>query len=305
MLGIACFTRRRLLGLIVLLAVAQAHDALLEQTAWRRPATPRAPPPPVVTVRVASCCAALAPPADPAAIPVTLRSARTQHLRHRAPNSHPKPATALPSRSEPHHSQHLPTPITLDFFWQVGDVTLPAQLRWQHDHGRYTLSLETAPDGPPRTTSWLRSRGQLDTLGIRPERFTVRRAPASERALTFVRNDTDVTVAFSAHTYTRTAPADGQDALSWLPHWLSRLASGQAENRVDVADVDGRLQQWQFLSDPADPWHWETMALPDQTTVALWLSPEAPHWPLRMIITPPWGMPWALWRSTPQVGATE
>lgn len=197
----------------------------------------------------------------------------------------------------------------LNLQWQLepatGTPSQPAQLRWAPADTRYQLSLVITADTRSRTASWLRSEGHLQPHGLAPVRHTARQGPASERALTFIRRDGQVDVAFSALTDTRSATLEVQDALSWLPQWLGQLAVGRAHDPIEVADVDGSLRPWQFIVDPDDPWHWETLPMPRQTTVALWLSPAAPHWPHRMVITPPWGAAWVLWREPPQTGAAD
>lgn len=291
-------------ALCLLVMVGMAHLWLL---GWR-PIKPlqrtQAPSPPAVTVRLA-----VSMPSKPAQ-PVATETATRQLQGPRSPAA-PRGKVVITPTAESTPQQaldlrpHLPAPVVLDLLWQQGPVTRPAKLHWQIEANRFMLSLETTPDPPARSASWLRSQGSVQALGLAPARHTVRRAPASERALTFIREGAQVEVAFSAHTYTRLAPADVQDALSWLPQWLARLAAGRAEQTLEVAHVEGHIHPWQFTPDAADPWHWQTTDVPDQTRAELWLSPEVPHWPTRMIITPAWGAAWVLRRPTPQTGAPD
>lgn len=290
-----------MLTLCLLVVVGMAHLWLLGWRPIKPPPRTQAPPPPAVTVRLATSMQRA--PAQPVATEPSTRPLREP----RSPG--PLGTGVTPPAAAPTQAldlrPYLPAPLVLDFLWQQGPATQPARLHWQIETDSFMLSLETTPDTPARAASWLRSQGGLQAQGLAPARHTVRRAPASERALTFIREGADVAVAFSARTYTRQVSDDVQDTLSWLPQWLARLAASRAEQPLEVAHVEGHVHRWQFMPDAADPWHWQTTNMPDQTSVELWLSAEAPHWPTRMIVTPAWGAAWVLWRPAPQAGAPD
>lgn len=284
--------------------VGMAHLWLLGWRPVKPPPLTQAHPPQAIVVRLTA--PKPSQPAPPVAATTAPRPRRAPPVASpRGTAGAPPLAIATPPPHTPNLLPYLPAPVVLNLLWQQGPATRPARLRWQIDADGFVLSLETTPETPARSASWLRSQGSLRVHGLAPARHSVRQAPGSEQALTFIREGGDVAVAFSARTYTRPAPADVQDALSWLPQWLARLAAGRPEQPIEVADVAGRVHPWQFRPDEADPWHWRTEAVADQTAIELWLQPEAPHWPLRMVITPAWGAPWVLWRSAPQAGAVD
>lgn len=248
-------------------------------------------------------------PSRPARAALQVRAVATPPL------AAPAPARASGSARRGRHAQAVaptprspsfvpPPPVTLDYRWEHGDLALPARLVWAVHGSRYSLSLETVGPGT-RAAAWLRSEGTWDVDGLHPGRHTARRPRNSERALTFVRESDATEVAFSTRTTRTPVPADAQDGISWLPHWLGLLQTQGVSRPVTVADTDGQVRGLHLVAPATQALHWlATAEGPRDSTVEVWLSAEPPHWPTRLLIVTPWGGSTQWCRTAPDDGAS-
>jgi hypothetical protein len=271
-----------------------------------------APPPPRGAAAVAA-----ANPAPPPAVPLPRRpgfgaadhsAARPapalQPTQALAVNAETQPATGGPPSEAPVYATRPPPTTTLRYTLQRGAQQGHAELQWQVDDGRYSLSLRSevnSPVGTPgkgSTGPGSASVGRLDANGLAPDRHTESRRGRELRAVNFQRDTARVT--FSGTRGELPLQAGAQDRLSWLLQLAAIAeanpalrAAGQAL-RVEVIGTRGDAEIWVFtvlgredLSLPVgaapDTLHLRREAQrPYDTHADVWLDPTRQHLPVRV-----------------------
>ena len=225
----------------------------------------------------------------------------------------PAPA-ASPEDPEaaPVYATRPPPTTTLRYTLQRGAQQGHAELQWQVDEGRYSLSLRSEIDNPGNSPGGnavgnpgsstagpgSASVGRLDANGLAPDRHTESRRGRELRAVNFQRDTARVT--FSGPRSELPLQAGAQDRLSWLLQ-LAAIAEAnpalRAEGqsiRVFVIGTRGDAETWTFtvlgrddltlpVGKTANTLHLrrEPQRLYD-THADVWLDPARQHLPVRV-----------------------
>lgn len=238
---------------------------------------PAPPPPPAPAVEAV----ATQPAAEPAAVAAA-------------------EASAAPALDIPVYATRLPGAGTWRYKLSRGIASGDAQLDWRPDEAqqRYTLHLEGFIAGVT-VLDWV-SSGALDSAGIAPERFVIRRRGRDSQAANFQRDAGKIT--WSGPTHEAPLLPGVQDRLSWMlqlpavieaaPH---RFGAGTSVVLM-VIGARGGADVWTFNVVGADRVG-DTPALklrrearkPRDVQVEVWLDPARAHLPLRALLTQPEG----------------
>jgi Protein of unknown function (DUF3108) len=256
------------------------------------PKVPRTRPPPPKPV--ASAVPESAPP--PASAVVVADSPSVPELPAATATSEPPPAPAI---DVPVYATRLPPPGTWRYRLTRGIASGDAQLTWlPTEQQRYEMRLEGLIAGVT-VLDWV-SSGAIDSAGIAPERFVIRRRGKDSQAANFQRDAGKVT--FSGPTHELPLIAGVQDRLTWmlqLPAVIEaapqRFGAGGSVVLM-VIGARGGADVWTFNVSGAEQLG-EIAALklvrearkPRDVQVEVWLDPARGHIPLRALLTQPEG----------------
>lgn len=126
-----------------------------------------------------------------------------------------------PGQPPPVYPTRVPPPVVLNYSLRMNEQVGQARLVWQHQDGRYQLSLSAwGPGGP-----WLeqRSEGGFDAAGLAPERFIDRRRGRGWRSANFQRERG--LISFSGPRQSYPAWPGAQDRLSWIAQLAAIMAA--------------------------------------------------------------------------------
>lgn len=217
-----------------------------------------------------------------------------------------------PGQPPPVYPTRVPPPVVLNYSLRMNEQVGQARLVWQHQDGRYQLSLSAwGPGGP-----WLeqRSEGGFDAAGLAPERFIDRRRGRGWRSANFQRERG--LISFSGPRQSYPAWPGAQDRLSWIAQLAAIMAAtgsdkslapapdptqalpGVAATPLDIFVVDARGlgDVWQLQAGAAQalgttlgpvqaqPWQREPPR-PEGLRVQAWLDPARGHWPVLLRLT--------------------
>jgi hypothetical protein len=208
--------------------------------------------------------------------------------------------TTAPTIDVPVYATQLPAPATWRYALSRGIASGEAQLSWRPDAAaqRYDLRLEGYIAGVS-VLDWV-STGALDTAGIAPERFVIRRRGRDSQAANFQRDAGKIT--WSGPTHEVPIVPGVQDRLSWmvqLPAVVEaapqRLGAG-ANVVLMVIGARGGADVWTFrVAGPDTVDGMPALKLvrearkPRDLHVEVWLDPARGHIPLRASLTQPEG----------------
>ena len=201
-----------------------------------------------------------------------------------------------PTIEVPVYPTQLPPPGRWHYRLQRGLVTGEGELQWTLEAGtRYALRLEGRVAGVT-VLDWA-SRGALDSAGIAPERFAIRRRGRDTQAANFQRDAGKIT--FSGPTTEAPLLPGAQDRLSWMLQ-LAGIVAAQPEQFTAagarivlfVAGARGDADVWAFVVQGTEGVN-GVAALkllreprkPLDTRVEVWLDPADHHLPLRALLT--------------------
>jgi hypothetical protein len=258
------------------------------------PKVVRAPPP-----RRAASAAPLQTPAPPPPAAPAVEAVATLPAAEPAAVAAAEPSAA-PALDIPVYATRLPAAATWRYKLSRGIASGDAQLDWRPDDAqqRYSLRLEGFIAGVT-VLDWV-STGALDSAGIGPERFVIRRRGRDSQAANFQRDAGKIT--WSGPTHEVPLLAGVQDRLSWmlqLPAVIEaapqRFGAG-ASVVLMVIGARGGADVWTFNVVGADRVG-DTPALklrrearkPRDVQVEVWLDPARGHLPLRALLTQPDG----------------
>jgi len=247
--------------------------------------------------RIGPAAAAVATPpmtSSPAPTPVAViaPTAPVESEPAAAEAARPAPAAA----ELPVYATRLPAAGVWRYALQRGLASGEAWLTWQPtEQGRYTLRLEGRVAGLTML-DWV-SQGAIDSAGIAPERFAIRRRGRDTQAANFQREAGKIT--FSGPTHEVPLLPGVQDRVSWMVQ-LAAVMEASPALRVPGAQVTllvigarGGAALWRFVVAGADPVG-GTAAVRlvhdservHDTRVEVWLDPARGHLPLRAVLTP-------------------
>jgi hypothetical protein len=249
--------------------------------------------------------AASAAPSPPAPRPAAGVDAFDAAAAHAAPEPAPQAhataigPTAVATLEVPVYATRLPPAGSWRYELQRGLASGHAQLSWQPDaQGRYEARLQGWVAGVT-VVDWV-STGALDSAGIAPERFAIRRRGKDNQAANFQRDAGKVT--FSGPTHEVPLLAGVQDRLSWmlqLPAVIEadpqRFYAGASVSLM-VIGARGGADVWTFKVVGTERLG-EVDALrllrearkPHDVQVDVWLDPAHGHIPLRAVLAQPEG----------------
>jgi hypothetical protein len=277
--------------------IAALHWAVLDAP---RPVEERPPSPASAATVVVTAQATQAQTPRPDSAPTVTRPRTAPRTAASAPL--PEPAATSPKpRLDPPPTQ-IPATQDWGFVAEQGAQHSAATLRWSHDGEQYTLTL----DAP----GWLamRSQGSFDAWGLAPTRYTERRRPRSERALTMERpaDGAPGRVAYSAHSEPGPLAPGLQDRLSWLLQAQALVAAGVPPPgkhlSLQIASPGGDQQPWRLERLPPEPEDGGVIKFrheplrPYDNRVELWLEGAPPHAALRVWLASARGEPLLLTR---------
>ena len=199
----------------------------------------------------------------------------------------------------PVYATRLPPPGRWRYRLQRGLASGEAELQWTlASDGRYQLRLEGWVAGVT-LLEWA-SQGEIDTAGVAPDRFAVRRRGRDRQAANFQRDVGKITFSGPAHELTLLPGA--QDRLSWTVQ-LPAIVAAAPERFIagtsvvlSVVGVRGDADVWTFVVQGT-----ETIGgvaalrllrephRPYDTRVDVWLDPAQSYLPLRVLQTPSGG----------------
>lgn len=234
-----------------------------------RPAEPRERPPP-------------APAAAPPAPSVRLQPPQITPAPRAAPTA-ADPGPGPQAAAVPLPPASAPPTGHWRFALELGNGEGVADLRWQHDGQRYTLTLERALADRP-LPSW-RSEGTLSPHGLQPTEFTVQRGRRRQESVRF--SPDEGMAHFSALQGSQPVAAGTQDRLSWMLQLVALAQAAppdSAELRLPLVGWRGGHQVLVFRREAleaADPPHWQRWrgehAVADGFLVEAWLDPAQGH----------------------------
>jgi Protein of unknown function (DUF3108) len=268
------------------------------------------PAPPLVAAKRAAPRVARPPPPKPAAsavpvptplpepvvVAVAVKPAPAVPTPDAVAPGEPPPAPAI---DVPVYATRLPPPGTWRYQLTRGIASGDAVLSWQpNEQQHYEMKLEGFIAGIT-VLDWV-STGAIDSAGIAPDRFAIRRRGKDSQAANFQRDAGKIT--FSGPTHELPLTAGVQDRLSWmlqLPAVIEaapqRFGAGSAVVLM-VIGARGGADVWTFNVIGADHVG-ETAALklvrearkPRDVQVDVWLDPARGHIPVRALLTQPEG----------------
>jgi Protein of unknown function (DUF3108) len=206
---------------------------------------------------------------------------------------------AAPAIDVPVYATRLPPPGAWRYQLTRGIAGGDAVLSWQPDEQqRYAMKLEGFIAGIT-VLDWV-STGAIDSAGIAPERFVIRRRGRDSQAANFQREAGKIT--FSGPTHELPLIAGVQDRLSWmlqLPAIVEaapqRFGAG-ASVVLMVIGARGGADVWTFNVVGVDRvGEIEALKLvrdarkPRDVQVEVWLDPARGHIPVRALLTQPEG----------------
>jgi hypothetical protein len=261
------------------------------------PAVPaEAPRRPPKAVRVPAPKPAASAPAVQEAVPVPVELVAPAPLPVVEPTVVAVEPTAAPTIDVPVYATQLPAPATWRYALSRGVASGEAQLIWQPHAAaqRYDLRLEGFIAGV-LVLDWV-STGALDTAGIAPERFVIRRRGRDSQAANFQRDAGKIT--WSGPTHEVPIVPGVQDRLSWMVQLPAVIEAapqrfGAGANVVlMVIGARGGADVWTFRvagpdtvdGTPALKLVREARKLRD-LHVEVWLDPVRGHIPLRARLT--------------------
>ena len=237
----------------------------------------------------------------PAAPPRDVVAASPDATRAQEADAEPTAAAEIELIEVPVYATRLPPSGVWRYRMQRGLAGGEAELRWAVGaDARYELQLEGRVAGVA-LLDWV-SAGQLDTVGIAPGRFAVRRRGRDRQAANFQREAAKIS--FSGPTHELPLVPGAQDRLSWMVQ-LPAIVAAAPERfisgvpvRLFVAGARGGADVWTFVVQGLDSQS-DTSALKlvreprrvYDTRVEIWLDPAAHYMPLRVLQTPSGGGP--------------
>jgi Protein of unknown function (DUF3108) len=244
--------------------------------------------------------ASAVPPLEPAVTVLAAEPAHPPELPPEAPVSavarEPSPAPAI---DVPIYATRLPPPGTWRYQLTRGIASGEAFLSWlPNEQQRYEMKLEGVVAGVS-VLDWV-STGALDSAGIAPDRFVIRRRGKDSQAANFQRDAGKIT--FSGPTHELPLMAGVQDRLTWmlqLPAVVEaapqRFGAGSSVVLM-VVGARGGADVWTFKVVGAEPVG-EVAALklvrearkPRDVQAEVWLDPARGHIPLRAVLSQPDG----------------
>jgi hypothetical protein len=268
----------------------------------------RAPTPPKPA---ASAVPLPAPPPEPVMTAVAAEPAPLPEAPASAAPSEPPPAPAI---DVPVYATRLLPPGAWRYQLTRGIASGDAMLSWKPDEQqRYEMKLEGFVAGIS-VLDWV-SSGAIDTAGIAPDRFVIRRRGRDSQAANFQRDAGKIT--FSGPTHEVPLIAGVQDRLTWmlqLPAVIEaapqRFGTG-ASVVLMVVGARGGADIWTFKVIGAEPVG-DVMALklvrearkPRDVQAEVWLDPARGHIPLRAVLSQPdGGAPFELQLTTGSTGS--
>ena len=210
--------------------------------------------------------------------------------------SEPPPAPAI---DVPVYATRLPPAGTWRYQLTRGMAGGDALLSWQpNEQQRYEMKLEGVIAGIT-VLDWV-STGAIDSAGIAPDRFVIRRRGKDSQAANFQRDAGKIT--FSGPTHELPLIAGVQDRLSWmlqLPAVIEaapqRFGAGQSVVLM-VIGARGGADVWTFnvigaerVGDIAAVKLVREARKPRDVQVDVWLDPARGHIPVRALLTQPEG----------------
>jgi hypothetical protein len=194
------------------------------------------------------------------------------------------------------YAVQLPPPLRLRYTLHRGDAKSDAELVWQPEAGRYTMSWRgSAPNGQALGRV---SQGSLQRHGIEPERYAESRRGREQRAVNFQREAGLIT--FSGAERRLPLLQGAQDRLSWMLQLSSVMAANPALGEpgrvvlIRVASPRGDAEVWQFDVLGVDPAAADSVTAPSglhlrrqaerpyDTDVDVWLDAGRHHLPVRL-----------------------
>jgi Protein of unknown function (DUF3108) len=256
----------------------------------------RVAPPPKPAVSAASAVPLLLQPPEPVVTAAAAEPAPPPEAHASAAASEP-PAT--PAIDVPVYATRLPPPGTWRYHLTRGIASGEALLSWSpNEQQRYEMKLEGFVAGIS-VLDWV-STGALDSAGIAPDRFVIRRRGKDSQAANFQRDAGKIT--FSGPTHEVPLIAGVQDRLTWmlqLPAVIEaspqRFGAGTSVVLM-VVGARGGADVWTFKVIGAEPVG-EVAALklvrearkPRDVQAEVWLDPARGHIPLRAVLSQPDG----------------
>lgn len=253
------------------------------------PKVARLPPPPKPA---ASAVPVPAPPAEPEVAAAVAEPAPSLPAPDPVAASEPPAAAAI---EVPVYATRLPPPGVWRYQLARGIASGEAMLSWQpNEQQHYEMKLEGFIAGIT-VLDWV-SSGALDSAGIAPDRFAIRRRGKDSQAANFQRDAGKIT--FSGPTHELPLIAGVQDRLSWmlqLPAVIEaapqRFGAGQSVVLM-VVGARGGADVWTFNVIGADRIG-DIPALklvrearkPRDVQVDVWLDPARGHIPIRALLT--------------------
>ena len=196
----------------------------------------------------------------------------------------------------PVYATRLPPAGRWTYRMQRGLAVGQAELDWAPEaEARYTLRLQGRIAGVT-LLDWA-SQGALDTAGVAPERFALRRRGRDTQAANFQREAGKIT--FSGPTHEVPLLPGAQDRLSWMVQLPAVVAAAPERHaagalvRLFVAGARGDADVWTFVvqgidllgDTPTLKLVREPRKLYD-TRTEVWLDPAEHYLPLRVVQTP-------------------
>ena len=257
------------------------------------PKVARAPPPPKPAASAVPVPAALPEPVVVVAAVEPVVAAPTPAA------AAPSEPASLPTIDVPVYATRLPPPGTWRYQLTRGIASGDAVLSWHpNEQHHYEMKLEGFIAGIT-VLDWV-STGAIDSAGIAPDRFAIRRRGNDSQAANFQRDAGKIT--FSGPTHELPLIAGVQDRLSWmlqLPAIIEaapqRFVAGQSVVLM-VIGARGGADVWTFNVIGADRVG-DIPALklvrearkPRDVQVDVWLDPARDHVPVRALLTQPDG----------------
>jgi len=233
---------------------------------------------------------ALAPPVVPTAPPVEQGSG----LNHAPPI---EVAQATSSYAVPHYATVMAEPTELVLQVERAGLWGTGKLHWHHHQGQYELHVQadfdkensTEKTRKKDTTLDWHSQGQIDGLGIAPQRYVSKGKGRQAQAANF--QPENGLVSFSGTTASQAWVAASQDRLTWLLQ-LGAVLNGSPDQRkvgsqtvLWVVGTRGEADAWEFELQSYSPVQAYLVRKAKRlydAEVQVWLNPQRQHLPMRM-----------------------